>query len=1119
VPLDSAEIYNPATRTFTATGNPQQSHRFGGATALSATGKSSQAIVYGGLNAGTGFSTWELWDSAAGSNGGFILIGTMATGQAAFPAPAPWVDGRLVIVGGDSENAASQVTTEQLLAAGSQTFSLGFPLNQARVDHTLTALASPPGLLVTGGTNPSGALATAELRSAGGWNVLSGNAPCPGSAGCMTTARVMHSATLLPDGRVFIAGGGDSSGTVLGTTEFYDPVSKTFQVGPLMRPAAGMTATAFSLTDVPTTITVISDVNPSAWGQQVTFTATVSPSSASGQVTFSEGGNTLKSVPLKSGQAVFQTTALAPGQHTIIAAYGGDQTFQGSNASVVQSVTQLASSTTLTGPASAFVGSKVTYTALVSPQGAAGQVAFYDNGAQLAVVNLAPNNQAVYATASFALGIHSITAKYLGNADYQPSDSGAVQLNVSRTTSSTKLTSAPNPSTYQQPVTLTATVTSPSGTPEGQVNFLDGATTIGSAALSGGKAALTLSTLSPGSHALTAVYQGSSNFGASTSLSIQQTVKPAATSTALTSSINPSTFGQSVILTATVAPAPGSGTPTGTVTFKDGTATLGVATLSNGAGSFSTAALGGGSHAITAVYGGDGNYAGSTSPVLTQTVNRASASVAVSSALNPSFYGQSVTFTAQVSANAGAPTGTVTFKDGSATLGTAILSNGQASLSTSTLTGGTHAVTAVYGGDTNFLPSTSSPLLQNVNKSGTTIAVSSSINPSNTGQTVIFTAAVTPQSGTNPAGIVTFFDGPTVLGASSVSAGLAAFATSSLSAGSHVITATYGGDGNYLGSTSPGLTQIVNRVIVAPSFTNLTASQAITFGKNNIDLSGTIAAPGPTYPPANEKVKVTIGSVSQQVNIGGKGAFFFNNFPTSTLAAGSYAITYDYPGDSSFANASDSSTTLTVIKASPIFLNPTNSQTVQQGTASINLSGTIAAGSLSPPAGESISITINGAIASTQIGTNGAFSTTFDTHAIPASTTPYPITYGYAGDSNFNPATNSATTVTVSRGGALPTTTTLAPSVQVCLSGQDFILTITVALVPPAGPPDGEVVLTRNNPDGTVTSLGQQFLINGIWAPAFNGMAPGKYTFLAHYQGTPQFQPSDGQVNLTCRAP
>jgi Big-like domain-containing protein len=92
-----------------------------------------------------------------------------------------------------------------------------------------------------------------------------------------------------------------------------------------------------------------------------------------------------------------------------------------------------------------------------------------------------------------------------------------------------------------------------------------------------------------------------------------------ATTTTLASSLNPSTFGQPVTFTATVKAT--SGTPTGTVTFKDGTTTIGTGALSAGKATFKTSKLAKGIHSITAMYGGSISDLGSTSPVLKQTVN------------------------------------------------------------------------------------------------------------------------------------------------------------------------------------------------------------------------------------------------------------------------------------------------------------------------------------------------------------------------------------------------------------------------------------------------------------------------------------------------------------------
>src|SRR5262249_8795776 len=154
------------------------------------------------------------------------------------------------------------------------------------------------------------------------------------------------------------------------------------------------------------------------------------------------------------------------------------------------------------------------------------------------------------------------------------------------------------------------------------------------------------------------------------------------------------TLGQSVTFTATVTG--GGPTPTGTVTFLDGAATLGTGALNASAqATFSTSSLVGGNHSITAVYSGDINYAGSTSAVLVQTVNPGSSTTSLSSSLNPASTGVAITFSATVSPVApafGTPSGTVTFLDGTTTLGTGTLSGGKATFTTSSLTSGSHTI-------------------------------------------------------------------------------------------------------------------------------------------------------------------------------------------------------------------------------------------------------------------------------------------------------------------------------------------------------------------------------------------------------------------------------------------
>jgi photosystem II stability/assembly factor-like uncharacterized protein len=192
-----------------------------------------------------------------------------------------------------------------------------------------------------------------------------------------------------------------------------------------------------------------------------------------------------------------------------------------------------------------------------------------------------------------------------------------------------------------------------------------------------------------------------------------------ASSVQATASPNPSGFGANVTLTATVsAVAPATGTPTGTVTFYDGQTSLGSGTLSGGTASIGISTLAAGSHSITAAYGGDANFAGSTSPALSLTVQAAATITTLTSSPNPSAAGQTVGFTVTVTSGvSGVPAGSVALMDGSTQLGSWNLTSGQATFGLSSLGAGQHSFTAVYTPSTpsNFAGSTSSPaLVQNV---------------------------------------------------------------------------------------------------------------------------------------------------------------------------------------------------------------------------------------------------------------------------------------------------------------------------------------------------------------------------------------------------------------------
>ena len=417
-----------------------------------------------------------------------------------------------------------------------------------------------------------------------------------------------------------------STGAITGTPDATATTSFAVQVGD----GIGTATKYLSITiDVaPTATTVASATNPSLYGQSVTFTATVTGTGATGTVTFQDGGTTLGSSALVNGTAIYSTSSLFEGSHTIYAVYNGDANFAGSTSSALtQTVTQSSgTSSTATVASSAnpsVYGQSVTFTATVTGTGATGTVTFQDGGTTLGSSALV-NGTATYSTSSLFEGSHAIYAVYNGDANFAGSASSALTQTVTQssgTSTTATVASSANPSVYGQSVTFTATVSGAGAT--GTVIFQEGSTTLGSSTLVNGTATYSISTLSAGSHTITAVYNGDANFAGSTSSAFTETVTQAGgayTTTTLSSSDDHQAHGKSVTLTATVS---GTGA-TGTVTFKDGDAILGSSALGNGTATLSTSDLSVGDHSITAVYSGDATFAGSTSPSLGQTITAAS---------------------------------------------------------------------------------------------------------------------------------------------------------------------------------------------------------------------------------------------------------------------------------------------------------------------------------------------------------------------------------------------------------------------------------------------------------------------------------------------------------------
>ena len=704
--------------------------------------------------------------------------------------------------------------------------------------------------------------------------------------------------------------------------------------------------------------TPTSTVNPSVFGQSTLLSTTltaVAPGvgTPSGSVTFLDGATPIGTTLIVGGVANFLSNGLTAGSHTITAQYSGDQDFNPTTSAALTQVVNKASTTvtvaSLTNP-TAF-GQSATFTAnvkAVAPGAGTptGTVTFFDGANPIGTGNVNGSGIAQVSTTTLTVGTHNITATYNGDANFLTSTGAlpGVQTVVKANTLTTP-SSAPNPSVFGQPVVLTATVTAVApgaGLPTGTVTFLDSLTPIGTGSLNGsGVATFTTSALAVGSHSITMNYGGDGNFNFSFSTAITQVVNKASTTTSVTSSVNPSLFGQATVFTATVAAvAPGAGTPSGTVTFLDGAATLGTGTLSGGVATLSVNTLSVGSHSITVTYSGDSSFLASTSAVLTQVVNKAPTNTALTSSVNPSVFGQAVTFTATVTSAAppiappssipasrtrtlttrtvtarangattnangiGTPTGTVTFFDGATQIGNPVTLNGSA-VATLTigpalpLSVGTHPITAVYSGDGNFLTSTSPVVNQVVNPSNSNLSnVTSNANPSVFGQPVTFSTtatAATPGGGT-PTGTVTFFDNAVAIGTGTLTGGVATFTTSSLSVGTHPITASYGGDGNFNPSATVGtLTQTVNKAATA---TVITTSTPLAVVGGTVTYTATInpVAPGAGVPTG------TVQFRDNGVNIGGPVTLVAGkaSVTESGLTFGLHTITAVYSGDGNF---------------------------------------------------------------------------------------------------------------------------------------------------------------------------------------------------------------------------
>jgi Bacterial Ig-like domain (group 3)/FG-GAP-like repeat len=493
------------------------------------------------------------------------------------------------------------------------------------------------------------------------------------------------------------------------------------------------------------TRTVLSTSASPVWvGQPVTFTATVSSKFGAipdGElVTFHRGTGALfpaLGTSTTVGGVARLTTSPNAGRYDIRATYNGDANFLSSFGAVEQVIDRAPTTTTLSSSANpADRGQPLTFTAQVTTVGPValnGFVTFWLSGRKLGTVRpsgscspAAPNCGVAVVTTALAEG-GTITARYWNDVANAGSTSAPVdQAILGPFPTTTTLTVTPDSSTYGQTVTVTATVTSTGpNPPEGFMHF-EGKI-YGTFSLNNGVASASRAGIYPPGGAVFADYEpclydrGSrtcdpaKSTWAGSSAAAGVTVNPAPTDTTVSSSPNPSIYGQPVTITASVAAASGNGGPgVGRVVFFAGGKKLGTRPLYRA--SVETSQLPAGSSTITADFGGTRPYQ-SSSGSTTQIVNPVSTTTNITSSTNPSVQGTTVHFFVKVKTAYGhtAKTGTVTFTAGATQLGTVNLSvTGEARFSTKSLPVGTTVITATYNGATSYIGS-SAMLTQTVN--------------------------------------------------------------------------------------------------------------------------------------------------------------------------------------------------------------------------------------------------------------------------------------------------------------------------------------------------------------------------------------------------------------------
>jgi Bacterial Ig-like domain (group 3)/FG-GAP-like repeat len=601
-------------------------------------------------------------------------------------------------------------------------------------------------------------------------------------------------------------------------------------------------------------------------GATVQFTATVSVLGAgpalTGNVQFYDGTTPIGApVALSAGTASYSSSSFTVGSHSITAVYSGNSNYPSQTTSAI-SFTVTATGTvaitmSTTPPAQDFQGSTINVVVkpLENPSefgpAPTGSVTLVNNGSVVGAEPISPGGSNTFTLlligSGFAVGANSLTANYAGDSNWSSASTSPVSFTISQGQPSFTVNGTTGcGGTYSSGVTFTCedslswswpgSVPGPIGTVVLDENGTQVASktisTNGTATSGSDLISFTLNTpsqpLAAGSYTLMFSFGGGGGWLPTTSVSYPLTITGAVPGFTLTSNLGSYSSvvqGTPVTFTATATAVNGLGAPTGAVQFNiDGSSAGGPVAMTNGVATYTTSSLSAGSHTATAAYSGNSYYGATTTngSVVVVPQGPDAVTIALPGPTTVSL-GTPVTVNGAltVSALGPAPTGTVTLLDGTTALATTMLSGNapfaltfNVNTASQPLAAGAHSFSLKYAGTTQWAASASSTATVTVSQAATTTAVTSSAATANAGASVTFTATVT-STVTSPAstGTVQFYDGTTSLGSAlAVANGTATYTTTSLTGGTHSITAVYSGDANFATSISPVFTENIQGI-------------------------------------------------------------------------------------------------------------------------------------------------------------------------------------------------------------------------------------------------------------------------------------------------------------------